>query len=45
MALGYVKAEAHDPGADYAIELLGTRRPARVQAEPLFDPNGERMRG
>ena len=45
VALGYVKAGAYDPDADYAVELLGEQRPARVQVAPLFDPSGERMRG
>ena len=29
----------------FEIEILGERRPARIQAEPLFDPEGARMRG
>ena len=46
IALGYIKHEAHDPAAtDYAVELLGEKRPMRVQREPLFDPAGARMRG
>ena len=28
----------------FQIEILGKRYPARIQAEPLFDPSGARMR-
>ena len=46
VALGYIRHEAHDPAAtDYAVELLGEKRPMRIQPEPLFDPTGARMRG
>jgi dimethylglycine dehydrogenase len=46
VALGYVRADAFDPDAtDYAIEIIGARRRARIQTEPLFDPTGARMRG
>jgi dimethylglycine dehydrogenase len=29
----------------FEIEILGRRRPARINVDPLFDPKGERMRG
>jgi dimethylglycine dehydrogenase len=48
MAMGYVPREALSNGADKAtweIEVIGDRRPARLQREPLFDPKGLRMRG
>ncbi|MEE8535679.1 MAG: FAD-dependent oxidoreductase [Kiloniellales bacterium] len=47
VAMGYVPAEVLDAadGAAYAIEILGERRPARLQPEPLFDPTAARMRG
>lgn len=47
MAQGYVPAAlANDESAGlFEIEILGTRRPARINLEPLFDPTGERMRG
>ena len=47
VAMGYVPAEALDAADDgaYAIEILGERRPARLQPEPLFDPSASRMRG
>jgi dimethylglycine dehydrogenase len=45
VALGYVEASAFDASAPYEIEIIGERRPARVAAEPLFDPKGLKMRG
>jgi dimethylglycine dehydrogenase len=46
VALGYVRTDAVDSSADdYSIEIIGDRRPARIQGEPLFDPEGQRMRG
>ncbi|OJU38370.1 MAG: glycine cleavage system protein T [Rhizobiales bacterium 68-8] len=46
MAPGYVPAAlAEDESAGlFEIEILGHRRPARINAEPLFDPAGEKMR-
>ena len=29
----------------FEIEILGHRRPARINVEPPFDPSGEKMRG
>lgn len=46
LAQGYVPrdfAENLAPGA-FRIEILGEMCAARIQPEPLFDPNGERMR-
>ena len=46
LAQGYVPrgcAEDLAPGA-FQIEILGQMCAARIQPEPLFDPNGERMR-
>ena len=46
VALGYVPAELVSPSATgFEIEIIGIRRPARLQLEPLFDPKGSRMRG
>jgi glycine cleavage system aminomethyltransferase T len=47
VALGYVPAEVLDQAADdgFSIEILGERRPARLQPDPLFDPTASRMRG
>ena len=44
IALGYVRPEAVEPEAEYAIEILGEKRPARLHTTPLFDPQGSRMR-
>jgi dimethylglycine dehydrogenase len=48
IALGYVPTALADPagpGRDgFEIEIIGRRRPARLQPEPLFDPQGTRMR-
>ena len=49
IALGYVPTELASPdgaGADgrFEIEIIGRRQPARLQPEPLFDPQGLRMR-
>ena len=47
LAQGYVPKEiADDTKKDaFEIEILGERRKATVIAEPLFDPEGKRMRG
>ncbi len=44
IALGYVEPEAWRPGGHYAVEILGQLRDAQLQAEPLYDPAGARMR-
>ncbi|MEQ9244367.1 MAG: glycine cleavage T C-terminal barrel domain-containing protein, partial [Nitratireductor sp.] len=46
MAQGYVPAAlSQDESAGlFEIEILGRRRPARVNVEPPFDPEGHRMR-
>lgn len=43
---GYIPAQLaeRDEEGFFEIEILGVRRPARINAEPLFDPAGERMR-
>ncbi|MEP6566258.1 MAG: FAD-dependent oxidoreductase, partial [Mesorhizobium sp.] len=46
MAQGYVPAalaENENTGL-FEIEILGHRRPARINVEPPFDPSGEKMR-
>jgi dimethylglycine dehydrogenase len=46
MAQGYVPAalaENESKGL-FEIEILGHRRPAHINVEPLFDPSGEKMR-
>jgi len=45
MAIGYVPKELADRRQGWQIEILGERCSANLQAEPLFDPNGEKMRG
>jgi dimethylglycine dehydrogenase len=46
LAQGYVPKELALNGAsDFEIEILGERRSATIQPEPLFDPEGARMRG
>ena len=46
MAQGYVPAAlAEDESAGlFEIEILGHRRPARINVEAPFDPSGEKMR-
>ena len=47
MAQGYVPAELAENESEglFEIEILGHRRPARINVEPPFDPIGEKMRG
>ncbi|HYB10153.1 MAG TPA: FAD-dependent oxidoreductase [Alphaproteobacteria bacterium] len=45
VALGYIPAELAGAEGGFALEILGERRPARIAREPLFDPQGKRMRG
>ena len=44
IALGYVPAGVNGSGK-FEVEILGERRPARLSAKPVFDPDGTRMRG
>ncbi|RUM99653.1 FAD-dependent oxidoreductase [Pseudaminobacter arsenicus] len=47
LAQGYVPATLADDESEglFEIEILGQRRPARINTRPLFDPDGEKMRG
>jgi dimethylglycine dehydrogenase len=45
VALGFLPVELISEGREVEIEILGDMRPARMVTEPLFDPQGERMRG
>jgi dimethylglycine dehydrogenase len=45
VAIGFVPVGMIAPGAAFEIEILGEFCPATLIDEPLFDPNGERMRG
>ncbi|RWP68027.1 FAD-dependent oxidoreductase [Mesorhizobium sp.] len=46
LAQGYVPAAlaADESAGLFEIEILGSRRPARINVEPPFDPSGEKMR-
>jgi dimethylglycine dehydrogenase len=44
LALGSVP-RAQAGSGEFEIEILGDRRPARVLAEPPYDPKGAKMRG
>jgi len=44
VALGYVPTALAKDGEAFEIELLGEMKPAKIVAEPLYDPTGERMR-
>jgi dimethylglycine dehydrogenase len=44
IALGYVNCDAYRPGGQYAVEILGQKRAAELQLEPLYDPSGSKMR-
>ena len=45
MALAYVPKELAGETTGWEIEILGEMRKARLQAQPLLDPKGEKMRG
>ncbi|MBM3572797.1 MAG: FAD-dependent oxidoreductase, partial [Alphaproteobacteria bacterium] len=45
VAFAYVPAALAKPGESFEVEILGERRRARLQAEPLYDPRGKLMRG
>jgi dimethylglycine dehydrogenase len=47
MAQGYVPAALAEDESEglFEIEILGHRRPARINEAPPFDPSGEKMRG
>ena len=46
LAMGYIPADLLDPDTTgFEIEIIGIRRPAHLQLEPIFDPAGLRMRG
>ncbi|MBC8259508.1 MAG: GcvT family protein [SAR324 cluster bacterium] len=45
VAIGYVPKEIADETNGWFVEILGESCPATLQAEPLFDPSGNRMRG
>ncbi len=45
IALSYLPAEHSRIGTELEVEILGDRRPARVVAQPLYDPENERLLG
>ena len=45
VALGYIPSTLVDGGENFAIEILGIKRPAHLIKAPLLDPKAERMRG
>jgi len=44
LGFGYVPAVLATAGAEFEVEIIGHRRPARLLTEPVLDPTGERMR-
>lgn len=44
LALGYVPRALAGERRGFEIEIIGERRPARILAEPPYDPSGSRMR-
>jgi len=44
VALGYIPGDRAKADDGFEIEVLGVRRVANPQCEPLFDPTGARMR-
>ena len=44
LAQGYIPTELVSPDLELEIEILGNRRPARLQMSPPFDPEAKRMR-
>jgi dimethylglycine dehydrogenase len=45
VAMGYVPKEIADESDGWTIEILGRQHAARLQARPLFDPDGKRLMG
>ncbi|MBU6317574.1 MAG: aminomethyltransferase family protein, partial [Acidobacteria bacterium] len=44
LALGYIPTELANETSGFEIEIIGRRRPATLQHEPVLDPEGLRMR-
>ena len=45
VAIGFLPVDMIEEGREVEIEILGELRKARLYTAPLFDPDGERMRG
>jgi dimethylglycine dehydrogenase len=39
-----VRTELSAPGTRLEVDILGTRRPAVVAEEPLYDPGNDRLK-
>ena len=44
-AMGYIDSSLADDEGEFAVEILGEMRSAKIQQQPAFDPSGARMRG
>ena len=44
LAFAYIRPEAAVPGTDLEVLVLGEKRPAKVLAEPVYDPANEQPR-
>ncbi len=44
LAMAYIPAELCADAEAFEVEILGELKPARLQANPLYDPSGSRMR-
>ena len=44
LAFAYVTPEAAQPNGGLEVMIMGEKRPAKVLAEPLYDPDNERPR-
>jgi dimethylglycine dehydrogenase len=45
LAAGYVPSALAKDGARFEIDILGEMRAATVRLQPLYDPQGLRLRG
>ena len=45
MAMGYVPTEHANAGNKVEVEILGKMYSAEIQGGPLYDPDGEKIRG
>lgn len=45
VAIAYLPTALATADEPFEVEILGELRPGRVQAEPLYDPSGAKMRG
>ena len=45
LAVGWIPRGLADPGTELQVEILGARYPARVLADPVYDPNNARLLG